>query len=108
MKELLITDLDGTLLDSDGRLSDISAEIINQFISEGGAFTFATARTASSAVKITEKININTPCILMNGVSIYDIQKKKYIKNEYINNGTAVTVAAIFKQCNIKPFMYKN
>lgn len=43
MKELLITDLDGTLLDSDGRLSDISAEIINQFISEGGAFTFATA-----------------------------------------------------------------
>ena len=107
MKELLITDLDGTLLDSNGKLSDISAEIINQFISTGGAFTFATARTASSAVKITEKININTPCVLMNGVSIYDIQKKKYIKNEYINNGTAVTVAAIFKQCNIKPFMYK-
>ncbi len=43
----------------------------------------------------------------MNGVSIYDIQKKKYIKNEYINNSTAVTVSDIFKQCNIKPFMYK-
>lgn len=107
MKELLITDLDGTLLDSNGRLSDITAKIINRFISSGGAFTFATARTASSAVKITEKLNINTPCVLMNGVSIYDIQKKKYIKNEYINKNAAVTVADTFKQCNIRPFMYK-
>lgn len=107
MRELLITDLDGTLLNSKGVLSDITAQIINRFISAGGTFTFATARTASSAVKITEKININTPCVLMNGVSIYDIQKKKYIKNEYINKSSAVAAAEIFKQFNIKPFMYK-
>ncbi|MDE5648576.1 MAG: HAD family hydrolase [Oscillospiraceae bacterium] len=107
MKELLITDLDGTLLNSNGKLSDITSEIINQYISAGGAFTFATARTASSAVKITEKININAPCVLMNGVSIYDMQKKKYIKNEYINNDAAVAVANTFYQCNVKPFMYK-
>lgn len=107
MKELFITDLDGTLLYSDGRLSDITAEIINQFIESGGAFTFATARTASSAVKITEKINVNVPCILMNGVSIYDIQNKIYIKNEYINKKAAENVSKIFKQFNIQPFMYK-
>lgn len=107
MKELIITDLDGTLLDSYGRLSDVTSELINQFISTGGAFTFATARTASSAVKITEKININVPCVLMNGVSIYDIENKKYLKNEYINKKAAEAVSNIFNQCNVKPFMYK-
>ncbi|MGN1480709.1 HAD family hydrolase [Porcipelethomonas sp.] len=107
MKQLFISDLDGTLLDSSGQVSDDTAQILNKCIADGVEFTFATARTASSAVKITEKININVPCILMNGVSIYDIPGKKYIKNEFIDCKTAAAVIEIFKRHNAMPFMYK-
>lgn len=107
MKKLFITDLDGTLFNDVAQVTDISSEIINQFISEGGYFTFATARTASSAVKMTESININVPCILMNGVSIYDIQRKKYVKNNFFSYDDALKTAEIFKECGVIPFMYK-
>ena len=82
MKQLYITDLDGTFIDSNAQVSDISSEIINKVTHAGGFFTFATARTASSAVQIMKNVNVNVPCILMNGVSIYDIKEKKYIKND--------------------------
>jgi len=107
MKRLYITDLDGTLFDSNGCLSDASAEIINGCIDNGANFTFATARTAASALKLTEKINFNVPCILMNGVSIYDTREKKYINSEYISHVSAVKTAEAFEQCGVVPFMYK-
>lgn len=107
MKQLLITDLDGTFLNNYGKVTDVSSKIINEFISDNGYFTFATARTASSAVKITESININVPCILMNGVSIYDIQNQKYVNNHFFTYDTALKIAEIFKHTNVIPFLYK-
>ena len=67
-KKLYISDLDGTLLDNDARLSDFTAEAINKLIMQGMNFTFATARSVYSAKPITSKLNISVPCILMNGV----------------------------------------
>ncbi|MDE6833583.1 MAG: HAD family hydrolase, partial [Ruminococcus sp.] len=71
IKRLYITDLDGTLLDSSGKVSVNTVKIINSLIGNGIYFTFATARSVYSAKPITAGININVPCILMNGVSIY-------------------------------------
>ncbi len=106
MKQLFITDLDGTFIDSNAQVSAVSSEIINEFTQNGGNFTFATARTASSAVQIMKNVNINVPCILMNGVSIYDIKEKKYIKNEYFSVEAAKRTAQIFSDCGVIPFLY--
>lgn len=106
MKKLFITDLDGTFIDSNAQVSDISANAVNEFTQKGGSFTFATARTASSAVQIMNNVNVNVPCILMNGVSIYDIKEKKYIKNEYFSSESAKRTAQIFKDSGIIPFLY--
>ena len=46
---LYATDLDGTLLRSDKSISDESAELLNQLTDRGVLFTFATARSYSSA-----------------------------------------------------------
>ncbi len=107
MKRLFITDLDGTFFNDEAHVTDISAEIINEFIADGGYFTFATARTASSAAGMTESVNINVPCILMNGVSIYDNQRKKYVKNNFLSHSDALKTAEIFKDCGVIPFMYR-
>ncbi len=107
MKRLYISDLDGTLLRSDLSISDECSQTINDCIADGAFFTFATARTAASAVKITESININVPCILMNGVSVYDISQKKYVKNEYMPPEKSALVAKLLDNLGQAAFMYK-
>ncbi len=107
MKKLFVTDLDGTFLDPRAAVSEKSAKIINNFIKNGGHFTFATARTAVSASQIMKDVFVNVPCILMNGVSIYDLSEKRYIKNEYFSSKDSKKIAEIFSDCGVIPFMYK-
>ena len=46
--ELFVTDLDGTLINKDRKVTQKSVEIINNLISLGMNFTVATARTQLS------------------------------------------------------------
>lgn len=107
MKRLFISDLDGTLLTPEQTIAPETAQILNRLIAQGMNFTFATARTAASAVKITESININVPCILMNGVSVYDTAQKSYVKNEYLSAEKSAAVAKILDFLGQSGFMYK-
>lgn len=107
MKKLFISDLDGTLLNSQGLISGKSISVLNSLIKQGMNFTVATARTAVSAVKIISDVNINVPCIFMNGVSIYDINKKEYLKNEYIDVNDSRRIINILKNHGLSAFMYK-
>lgn len=107
IKSLYISDLDGTLLNSAGEVSGNTIEKINSLIEKGMHFTFATARSVYSAKPITAGLNINTPCILMNGVSIYNLSEDRYIKNEYINPEKSLQIIDIFKENNLNCFMYR-
>lgn len=69
-KTLYITDLDGTLLRSDARLSEESCAILNRLIGAGMLFTYATARSIYSARKVTEGLTQEMPRILYNGAMI--------------------------------------
>ncbi|MDE5770724.1 MAG: HAD family hydrolase [Ruminococcus sp.] len=107
MKRLYISDLDGTLLNNDAKLSDFTVKSINSLTEKGLYFTFATARSVYSAKPITSALNINIPYILMNGVSIYNPTDDRYIKNEYINSEVSSEVIRVFKEYDLKCFMYK-
>lgn len=107
MKRLYISDLDGTLLSPEQTVTEETVSLLNECIAGGAFFTFATARTAASAVKITESININVPCILMNGVSVYDLTRKKYVKNEYLSAEKSAAVANVLDCFGQSGFMYK-
>jgi len=78
MKTLFISDLDGTLLNSNAEVSENTFRIINNLIAKGIYFTVATARSERSAIPMTENININVPMILMNGTVIYSPDNIKY------------------------------
>ncbi|MBR4949636.1 MAG: HAD family phosphatase, partial [Clostridia bacterium] len=84
MKKLYISDLDGTLLQNDCTLSEATIKIINKFIADGGYFSFSTARSPASVSEFVRDIKLNIPLILMNGAMIYDIQKMKCIKIEFM------------------------
>lgn len=67
MKTLYISDLDGTLLDNQARLSEVTKEIINGLIAQGVAFTYATARSYTSASKVTAGLELQLPVVTYNG-----------------------------------------
>ena len=105
-KTLYITDLDGTLLNSDKETSPYTRDTLNKLIAGGLQFSVATARTASSAVKILSGLNINIPVILMNGVLIYEINSERYIRIEAFSPGIAARVTEVFEEYGVTGFMY--
>ncbi len=79
IKTLYISDLDGTLFNENRLMSAETTDIINSFISRGGYFTYATARSYNSASVITDKLNLKLPVITFNGAFIYDYNKKSFL-----------------------------
>jgi len=68
---LLVSDLDGTLLDSKQQISKVNLEAIREFKEHGGLFTIATGRMLKSAMPYINQLDINVPVILYNGAIIY-------------------------------------
>lgn len=81
---MLLSDLDGTLLNDDVSISDENKEAINYFVENGGKFGVATGRTHLNALGLINDININIPSIFSNGGVVYDINNKKIIKESII------------------------
>lgn len=104
--ELFISDLDGTLLNSNKEISVYSKERLNKLIKEGINFTIATARTPATVIDILKDINLKLPVVLMNGVIIYDIKDKKYINIESVERSLAESILNVFKENNKSPLVY--
>lgn len=82
MKTLYVTDLDGTLLRSDERTSDLTNEIINDLVARGLIFSYATARSYQTSHKVTKGLNARIPLIVYNGTMVIDNQSGDFlIKN---------------------------
>ena len=86
---LIASDLDNTLLNSKGQLSDESREAIEYFIQNGGYFTICTGRTYLSFRDMFSKVPINAPVILGNGALIYDYNNEKLIYICYLDDTSA-------------------
>lgn len=57
MKTLYVTDLDGTLLNTQNFINPYSIEIINSLVEKGMIFTYATARSLVSASVVTKGLS---------------------------------------------------
>ncbi|MGI6562451.1 MAG: HAD family hydrolase [Clostridia bacterium] len=81
-KTLVISDLDGTLLNNEKRITEYTEKTLNRLIGCGMNFSIATARTAATVQKLLSSIHVNIPVILMNGVCVYDLHTQKYVHME--------------------------
>ncbi|MBR5088710.1 MAG: HAD family phosphatase [Ruminiclostridium sp.] len=69
---LYVSDLDGTLLNGEGKLKPRAADMLNRFIESGTMFSYCTARGLATAGEILSEVKLTAPVVLMNGVYIYD------------------------------------
>lgn len=79
-KMMLLSDMDGTLLDSGGQVSIINRMAIREFIAAGGRFGIATGRSHLNFEAFLTGVEVNAPCILYNGCALYDMEEKRFIE----------------------------
>lgn len=106
MKTLYISDLDGTLLNSQAVLTDFTINTINSLIDQGMNFAIATARTSATVLKMLSGVNIKMPVILMNGVCIYDIAQGRYLKINVIPCESRKFIFSVLKEKGLSGFLY--
>jgi len=73
---LLVCDIDGTLLDSNNKLSQKNIQAVRNFIERGGKFTVASGRTLAAMNEIRSAIPFNMPVISVNGAIISRLFEK--------------------------------
>ena len=89
-KIILLSDIDGTLINSQSRVGEKNRQAISEFIKEGGSFGIATGRSLTNARSLLENTEINGYCILANGSLLYDYRKNKYIDEISLNKAEII------------------
>lgn len=106
MKTLYVSDLDGTLLTSDMKISKNSLNIINALSDEGMIFTYATARSISSASIVAKGLSTKLPIIAYNGAFIVEPETRKILSKEDFSITQIQKVAEVMQQYHISPLVY--
>ena len=76
---IIMSDLDGTLLDDKKEISQRDMESINEFCDKGGMFTIATGRGYSMARPVAQKLKLRIPAVIFNGSAVYDFDKDEFL-----------------------------
>lgn len=106
MNELYVTDLDGTLLNRQDRVSPFSIRVINDLTDKGLLFTYATARSLVSASRVTEGLSTKIPVIAYNGAFIFQPSTGEILSGEGFTDNERKKVREILNQFRISPLVY--
>ncbi|MDR3330146.1 MAG: Cof-type HAD-IIB family hydrolase [Mycoplasmataceae bacterium] len=71
-KKLIFTDLDGTFLNSDKKITKESEKIIKALVAQGHYFCFCTGRSINDVLPYYKQLGLTTLCICNNGAAIHN------------------------------------
>lgn len=106
MKTLYVSDLDGTLLTSQSNLSSQTIYIMNKLIEQGMQFTFATARSISSASKVIQGLRLKIPMIVYNGAFMLEPINHSKIYSCFFSNDESKQLIDTLLSSFQYPFVY--
>jgi len=101
MEKVFITDLDGTLLNDDGQLSNESRNILTALIDNGVKFTVASARSIDSIREVIKDLPINMPIIEFNGSYISDYHSGEKLLVNHMNRSYNEKIYDIIESHNV-------
>lgn len=106
MKQIFVTDLDGTLLGSDSLVSRRSASIISSLTSNGALVTVATARTPATVEPLLRDTVTSLPAIVMTGAAFWHRDSMTYTHTRQLEAATAYSIYKACHNAGIRPFVY--
>ena len=105
-KTLFISDLDGTLLNRQDRLSPFTVRALNGLMAQGMLFTFATARSWHSAHVVTQGLSPSLPWITHNGACFVDGQTGRRSQAVYFTRPQREEILEICGGMGLWPLSY--
>lgn len=105
MKTLYVSDLDGTLLQSNERTSAYTNDVVNRLTEQGMIFSYATARSLITAKKVTHGIQAKIPLIVYNGAFVIDNATGEILLANYFEDDALAVLDDLF-QHTVYPIVY--
>lgn len=105
MKTLYISDLDGTLLDNTPKTSEYTNKVIKKLHDNDIVFSFATARSYTTAKKVTKGLSMKYPAVVHNGTFIVDTKGKILHKNTFDKSDSTFILDTILAS-RLSPIVY--
>lgn len=107
MIKLIVSDLDGTLLDKAHQLDEETALAIKKVQEAGFLFMVATGRSLKNVVDLFAPYHIECPKILMNGAHFED-EEGKVIKEIVLHQNDLNNIFDILEECDIEAHIYSD
>lgn len=104
--ELIVFDLDGTLLNSSSIISNYTRDTLRLLSEKNITYTVATGRTLHSASSIISSNHFTFPHIYTNGVIVWDPSKKSVDINNCLALSEIQHVLRAAKSQNVTPFIF--
>lgn len=104
--ELIVFDLDGTLLDKDSGLSTYTSETLAALTEAGVAYTVATGRTLHAARGLLEGHGFCLPHVYKNGVMIWDPRVDHYSHQNFLTLPEIEHVFTAILDQGVTPFVF--
>ncbi|MEO0438279.1 MAG: HAD family hydrolase [Pseudomonadota bacterium] len=104
--ELIVFDLDGTLLNRKSRISPYTRETLRRLSERGIAYTVATGRTLHGASDILEGHGFELPQIFKNGVMVWNPKNKAYSRHHLLTLDEVRHVSDAFLERSVTPFIF--
>ena len=101
MYKLIAIDLDGTLLNSYGVISEIDKDAIKKAIEKGVKVILTSGRGTMSVKNFANELEIDGDIICGNGAIIYNLQKDRIIYNQYIDKKKVLQIINICEENSI-------
>lgn len=105
MKELLVFDLDGTLLDKDEKLSEVTRKALSELDRLGVNWTVATGRMPHGAREALPGIRFKHPQVYKNGVLMWDLNEDKVISKIPMDRDETLEVCKRLHSHGINPWL---
>lgn len=104
--ELIVFDLDGTLLNRDSTISDYTSETLKMLSKRKIAYTVATGRTLHGTRTILEGHRFNLPHAYKNGVMIWHPDQRCFSNSTTLTSSELDNVVQDCLQKGITPFVF--
>ena len=108
MYKMVAVDLDGTMLNSYGEVTENTKRVVKQTIKKGTEVVIASGRTIDSIKEIAKDIGASKYIIAGNGAVLYDTKKDKILYENYIPLNKALEIIDICEQNSIYYNVYTN
>ena len=106
MYKLIAIDLDGTLLNSYGNVSENNKNAIKKAKSNGIEVVIASGRNTTSCENIANEIGANNYVIAGNGAQIYDIKNQEIIYDKYLDKSKILEIVKLCEENSIYYSIY--